>query len=48
VAIAHSPSDRENKEIVITGSTAELQQLVLDHATDPKAFPDTTVFVKLK
>ena len=48
VAIAHSPSDRDNKEIVITASSGELQQLVLDHATDPKAFSDIIVFVKSK
>lgn len=48
VAIAHSPSDRDGKEIVITASSGELQQLVLDHATDQKAFSDITVFVKVK
>jgi hypothetical protein len=48
VAIAHSPSDRENKEIVITAPSGELQQLVLDHATDQKAFSDITLFVKSK
>jgi hypothetical protein len=48
VTIAHSASDRDKKEIVITATTGEFQQLVLDHATDQKAFPDTTVFVKLK
>lgn len=48
VAIAHSPSDRDGKEIVITASSGELQQLVVDHAADQKAFSDITVFVKVK
>src|SRR5262245_19049840 len=48
VAIAHSPSDRYNKEIVITAPSSDLQQLVLDNATDQKAFSDITVFVKVK
>jgi hypothetical protein len=48
VAIAHSPSDRDNKEIVITAPSSDLQQLVLDHAADQKAFSDITVFVKVK
>jgi len=48
VAIAHSPSDHHNKEIVITAPSADLQQLVLEHSTDQKAFSDITVFVKSK
>jgi hypothetical protein len=48
VAIAHSSSDQDGKEIVITAPSSDLQQLVLDHATDHKAFSDITVFVKSK
>ena len=48
VAIAHSPSDRDGREIVITAPSSDLQRLVLDHATDQKAFSDITIFVKSK
>jgi hypothetical protein len=47
IAIAHSFVDRNNKELVITAPAGELQHLVLEHATDRKAFPDSTAFVKL-
>ena len=48
VALSHQFVRPDNKEFVLTAASRELQQLVLEHATDQKAFPDWTVFQKLR
>lgn len=48
ITIAHAVVDAGDKEIVITAAASDLQQMVLKHASDEKAFPETTVFRRLK
>jgi hypothetical protein len=48
VGIAHAFVDSDNKEFVITAEPGDLQELVLEHARDEEAFPETTEFRKRK
>jgi hypothetical protein len=48
VGIAHAFVDPDNKEFVITAASGDLQRLVLEHATDEKAFAEATEFRKRK
>ena len=39
---------RNNREMVLTASTDELQKVVIQYANDEKAYPDTSVLVRQK
>jgi len=48
IAISHTFVDPDKKEIVISAASEDLQQLVLKHAADENAFPETAIFRKMK